>query len=48
MTLIRLGSKYQASANEIENTEQKFTDTAKSVDWSGDIDKTNKGNCQCH
>ncbi|CAG9803944.1 unnamed protein product [Chironomus riparius] len=36
------GSKYQASANEIENTEQKYTDTAKSVDWSGDIDKTNK------
>lgn len=43
---IQLGSKYQASINEIENSEQKLTDSAKSVDWSGDIDKTNKGNCQ--
>lgn len=33
-------------SNEIENSEQKLTDSAKSVDWSGDIDKTNKGNCQ--
>lgn len=39
-----LGSKYQSpSMNEIENSEQKLTDTAKSVDWS-DIEKTNKGN----
>lgn len=33
--------------NDIENSEQKLTDTAKSVDWSGEVDKTNKGNCQC-
>ncbi|CRK97385.1 CLUMA_CG010775, isoform A [Clunio marinus] len=40
--MIDKGSKYQASINEIENSEQKLTDSAKSVDWSGDIDKTNK------
>lgn len=44
--LIELGSKYQASINEIENSEQKLTDSAKSIDLSGDIDNnTNKGNC---
>lgn len=43
---IQLGSKYQASINEIENSEQKLTDSAKSVDWTGEVDKTNKGNCR--
>jgi hypothetical protein len=42
--IANLGNKYQSpSMNEIENSEQKLTDTAKSVDWS-DIEKTNKGN----
>ena len=46
---IHLGSKYQSpSINEVENSEQKLTDTAKSVDWTGDVEKTNKGNCQYH
>lgn len=46
---IRLGSKHQSpSINEVENSEQKLTDTAKSVDWTGDVEKTNKGNCQYH
>jgi hypothetical protein len=39
-----LGSKYQTTYNEIEhNSEQKLTDSAKSVDWSDENDKTNKG-----
>jgi hypothetical protein len=43
---ICLGSKYQTTYNEIEqNSEQKLTDSAKSVDWTSEIDKTNKGNC---
>lgn len=40
------GSKHQASVNDIENTDQKHSDTAKSSfhDWSSEENKANKGN----
>lgn len=41
-----VGSKHQASVNDIENTDQKHSDTAKSSyhDWSSEENKANKGN----
>lgn len=41
-----VGSKHQASVNDIENTDQKHSDTAKSGyrDWSSEENKANKGN----
>ena len=41
-----VGSKHQASVNDIENTDQKHSDTPKSSsrDWSTEENKANKGN----
>lgn len=43
---LNIGSKHQASVNDIENTDQKHSDTAKSSyhDWSSEENKANKGN----